>query len=90
MRIPVPWQGVPPTSFREKKVNGFTARSSQADKCLLSVVRICMALHHDEYYIGAMTEAVRQALVMKLQHRKGPIVQMGFGMHAALRQPAEN
>jgi class 3 adenylate cyclase len=68
--------------FSSQKGDGFTAKSSQADKCLLSVVRICMALHHDEYYIGAMTEAARQALVMKLQHRKGPIVQMGFGMHA--------
>ena len=69
-------------SSHKRNTGTFSAKSNQADKCLLSVVRICMALYHDDYYIGAMTESAREALVMKLQHRKGPIVQMGFGMHA--------
>jgi class 3 adenylate cyclase len=69
------------SNSKRSKVN-FTAKNNEADKCLLSVVRTCMALYHDEYYIGGMTDAAREALVMKLQHRKGPIVQMGFGMHA--------
>lgn len=65
-----------------KTGEGFTAKNNQADKALLSVVKICMALHYDDYYIEAMTDAARQALVNKLKNRKGPIVQMGFGMHA--------
>ena len=69
-------------SSQKRSTGSFSAKNNQADKCLLSVVRICMALYHDDYYIGAMTESAREALVMKLQHRKGPIVQMGFGMHA--------
>lgn len=69
--------------FTSKKGGeAFSAKNSQADKALLSVVRICMALHYDDYYIGTMTDAARQALVAKLKHRKGPIVQMGFGLHA--------
>jgi class 3 adenylate cyclase len=61
---------------------GFTARNHQADKALLSVVKICIALHYDEYYIEAMTEQARSALLAKLKNRKGPVVQMGFGLHA--------
>ena len=41
-----------------------------------------MALHYDDYYLEAMTDAARQALVTKLKNRKGPVVQMGFGLHA--------
>ena len=60
----------------------FTARKNQADKALLSVVKICMALHHDDFYIETMTEGARNALLAKLSRRKGPVVQMGFGLHA--------
>jgi len=60
----------------------FTARYHQADKALLSVVKICMALHHDDYYVKTMSEVAREALLSKLSKRKGPIVQMGFGLHA--------
>lgn len=73
------------SSFVDPKPGGgdmFTAKKQQADKCLLSVVKICMALYYDDYYVGAMTDTARQMLVAKLKHRKGPIVQMGFGMHA--------
>jgi class 3 adenylate cyclase len=60
----------------------FTAKTNQADKALLSVVKICMALHHDKFYIEAMSETARDALLTKLSKRKGPVVQMGFGLHA--------
>lgn len=64
------------------KLDGFVAKSNQADKALLSVVKICMSLHHDDYFIEPLSEVARSALVNKLQHRDGPVVQMGFGMHA--------
>jgi len=62
--------------------SNFTAKNNQADKALLTVVRVCMALHYDDYYLEAMTTGAREALVAKLKKRKGPIVQMGFGLHA--------
>ena len=58
------------------------ARHDQADKALLSVVKICVALHHDDYYVETMSDVAREALLSKLSNRKGPIVQMGFGLHA--------
>jgi len=60
----------------------FSAKHNQADKALLSVVRISMALHHDNYYLESMSETARDALLAKLSKRKGPVVQMGFGLHA--------
>ena len=60
----------------------FAAKTNQADKALLSVVKICMALHYDKFYIESMSENARDALLTKLSKRKGPVVQMGFGLHA--------
>lgn len=60
----------------------FVAKYNQADKALLSVVKICMALHYDDYYVQGMSDSAREALMTKLAKRKGPIVQMGFGLHA--------
>jgi class 3 adenylate cyclase len=67
--------------FRTKS-SGFQAKSNQADKALLSVVKICMALHYDDYYLETMSDAAREALLAKLSKRKGPVVQLGFGLHA--------
>mmetsp|Transcript_1762 Transcript_1762/g.3417 ORF Transcript_1762/g.3417 Transcript_1762/m.3417 type:complete len:1158 (-) Transcript_1762:1419-4892(-) len=67
--------------FRSKS-SGFTAKSNQADKALLSVVKINMALYYDEYYLETMSDAAREALLTKLTKRKGPVVQLGFGLHA--------
>jgi class 3 adenylate cyclase len=67
---------------RPAETDSFTAKSNQADKALLSVVKICMALQHDDYYIEAMSDGARDALLVKLKGRKGPVVQMGFGLHA--------
>lgn len=66
------------------KSDGFIAKNNQADKALLSVVKICMALNYDNYFIEALSTGARDALVAKVKHRKGPVVQMGFGMHAGM------
>ncbi|KAL7538058.1 hypothetical protein ACHAXR_008250 [Thalassiosira sp. AJA248-18] len=60
----------------------FYANSNQADKALLSVVKISMALHYDKYFTDGMNEAAKNRLLAKLSTRKGPVVQMGFGLHA--------
>lgn len=60
----------------------FYANSNQADKALLSVVKICIALYYDTYFIESMNEDARNRLMSKLSDRKGPVVQMGFGLHA--------
>lgn len=62
--------------------DGFVAKNNQADKALLSVVKICMSLNCDDYFIEPLTEVARSALVNKLKQRAGPVVQMGFGLHA--------
>jgi class 3 adenylate cyclase len=60
----------------------FTAKQNQADKALLAVVRMCIALRYDDFYLKGMSEFARDALVTKFSARGGPIVQMGFGLHA--------
>jgi len=65
-----------------KNTGNFTAKNNQADKALLAVVKISLALYHDKFYIETMSEVARDALLEKLSERKGPVVQMGFGLHA--------
>jgi class 3 adenylate cyclase len=60
----------------------FVAKHHQADKALLSVVKIAIALHHDKHYVETLSETAREALLKKLSKRKGPVVQLGFGLHA--------
>jgi len=60
------------------------ALSNQADKALLSVVKISLALHYDDYFVEGMADAAHERLLAKLSKRKGPLVQMGFGLHAGL------
>ena len=54
----------------------------QADKALFSVVKICMALHHDDHYVDMLSEHAKEKLLNKLKDRPGPTVQLGFGLHA--------
>jgi class 3 adenylate cyclase len=68
--------------FSSKNSATYVAKHHQADKALLSVVKICIALHHDKYYVETMSNHPRTALLNKLRKRPGPIVQMGFGLHA--------
>ena len=53
----------------------------QADKALYAVVRICIALYNDQYYIETLSNEARQRLLKKIGKRHGPVVQMGFGLH---------
>ena len=69
------------TSHTHKKPP-YVAYHNQADKALLSVVKISMALHHDKYFTDAINESAKYRLLSKLSSRKGPLVQMGFGLHA--------
>ncbi|KAL3916282.1 MAG: hypothetical protein SGILL_005246 [Bacillariaceae sp.] len=68
--------------FSQRNSQTYTAKHNQADKALLSVVKIAIALHHDKYYVETMSNLPRTALLNKLKKRPGPIVQMGFGLHA--------
>jgi len=57
-------------------------KSYQADKALLSVVKICIALHHNDHYVEMLSEHAKATLLNKLKDRPGPTVQIGFGLHA--------
>ena len=58
------------------------ATSNQADKALYSVIKICISLWYDKFYLEPLTETARGRLKAKLKRRSGPVVQMGFGLHA--------
>ncbi|KAL3921868.1 MAG: hypothetical protein SGILL_002519 [Bacillariaceae sp.] len=58
------------------------ATSNQADKALLSVIKICISLYYDKFYLEPLTETAKGRLRAKLKNRSGPVVQMGFGLHA--------
>ncbi|KAG7368758.1 PAS domain containing protein [Nitzschia inconspicua] len=58
------------------------AKSNQADKALLSVIKICISLYFDKFYLEPLTELAKSRLKSKLKNRSGPVVQMGFGLHA--------
>jgi class 3 adenylate cyclase len=62
--------------------NSLKAKNNQADKALYSVIKICIALHYDNFYIETMTDGARTRLLNKIKNRPGPVVQMGFGLHA--------
>ena len=61
---------------------GLYANSDQADKALLSVVKISIALYHDSYFVDSMSDDKKSKLIAKFRDRPGPLVQMGFGLHA--------
>jgi len=65
-----------------KQDSKLVSNDNQADKALLSVVRICIALHHDSFYLEDMSESAKKRLKEKMSERQGPLVQMGFGLHA--------
>jgi len=53
-------------------------RGTQADKALLSVVKINLALHHDNYFLEGMSEKAKIRLLSKLAKRPGPVVQVSY------------
>lgn len=58
------------------------ATTNQADKALLSVIKIRISLYYDKYYLEPLSESAKNRLQAKLVKRSGPVVQMGFGLHA--------
>lgn len=58
------------------------AKSNQADKALLSVIKICISLNYDKFYLEPLSDIAKVRLKTKLRNRIGPVVQMGFGLHA--------
>lgn len=58
------------------------AKSNQADKALLSVIKICISLQYDKFYLEPLSDGATMRLKSKLKNRPGPVVQMGFGLHA--------
>lgn len=59
------------------------AKNQQADKALLSVVKICLSLYYDKFYLEPLSDTAKNRLKEKvLKKRTGPVVQMGFGLHA--------
>jgi len=65
-----------------RRSRSFISTTHQADKALLSVVKICIALHHNDHYVGMLSDHAKEALLNKLKDRPGPTVQLGFGLHA--------
>ena len=60
----------------------FTVERNQADKALLSVIKISIALHYDDFFLEGMSKAARARLTAKFSQRPGRLVQFGFGLHA--------
>mmetsp|Transcript_20576 Transcript_20576/g.44963 ORF Transcript_20576/g.44963 Transcript_20576/m.44963 type:complete len:1245 (+) Transcript_20576:360-4094(+) len=61
--------------------SGGGATNYEADKALYSVVKICIALYYDTYYIEMLKNDARERLLKKIGKRHGAVVQMGFGLH---------
>eukprot|EP00980_Cylindrotheca_fusiformis_P031523 scaffold26496_cov113-Cylindrotheca_fusiformis.AAC.6 len=82
------WSLEDPDSVRTSRVQqrGETelmAKNQQADKALLSVVKICLSLYYDKFYLEPLSDTAKTRLKEKvLKKRSGPVVQMGFGLHA--------
>ncbi|CAJ1936529.1 unnamed protein product [Cylindrotheca closterium] len=63
--------------------SGLRASKEQADKALLAVTKISQALYYDKFYLEPLSEVARARLKEKLLKKKtGPVVKMGFGLHA--------
>jgi class 3 adenylate cyclase len=58
------------------------ADKKQADKALLSVVQISIALCSEQFFLEDISEDAQERLNSKFYDRPGNIVQLGFGLHA--------
>ena len=66
---------------RSPELGPSRGKSYQADKALLSVIKICISLAYDDFFLEPLSRAARGRLKTKLKDRKGSVVQMGFGLH---------
>jgi len=57
-------------------------RRDQADRCLISVVKICIALSNDSFVINSLSELAKEKLLEKIPRQHGSCIRMGFGLHA--------
>jgi len=56
----------------------------QADKALLSVIRIAIALYDEQFYLETVSNRAKSALQDKLRTSTGSLVKLGFGLHAGV------
>jgi len=66
-------------SITEKLITG---QGHAADRALYSVIKIRQALVHDNYFLEEMSPQAKERLLKKIADRPGPVVQIGFGLHA--------
>mmetsp|Transcript_1915 Transcript_1915/g.3912 ORF Transcript_1915/g.3912 Transcript_1915/m.3912 type:complete len:1351 (-) Transcript_1915:236-4288(-) len=57
-------------------------KSSQADKALLSVVRIGIALYNEEFFLDSVSISAKRAFKDKIYDGKGSLIKIGFGLSA--------
>jgi len=65
-----------------RSMSKLISKKNQADRALLAVVRIFIALQDDDFYLEDMSAGAKRRLVEKMADRPGSLVQMGFGLHA--------
>ena len=58
------------------------ASKRQADKALLAVVKISIALYYESFFLEGLSQTSINALKRKFATRPGNLVQIGFGLHA--------
>lgn len=73
------WRLDSPSSYHD---GDFVAKNKQADKALLAVVKICIALYYESYFLEGLSEQSITSLKRKFAKRPGTLVQLGFGLHA--------
>ena len=62
--------------------DNFKAERRQADRALLAVVKISIALYHESFFLEGLSDSSIAALKKKFEKRPGNLVQIGFGLHA--------
>lgn len=62
--------------------SNLVAQRDEADKALLAVLKIIIALHYESFFLKELSAGTRERLQEKFADSSGPLVQMGFGLHA--------
>ena len=58
------------------------AHRGEADKALLAVLKIIIALNYESFFLDDLSAGTRERLKEKFADSSGPLIQMGFGLHA--------
>lgn len=71
---------------RSKSIDNSTRdhsdKNKEADVALLAVIKIMIALNYESYFLEDLSPERRKRLKLKFSEMRGPLVQMGFGLHA--------